>query len=142
MLYNCFTKVAKDLEQIYLCDMGIAKVKEVAEATITSMSRGPGTITYMAPEMYQESRRGPAVDIYSLGCSFIELFGKKHVWQDLSAAAIMSKMYATPPQMPSTAHLEAPFKELCTTMTDLDPSKRPSIQEVSGTIEGIQADFE
>ena len=79
--------------------MGIAKVKKAAEATVTSVNKGPGTFPYMAPEMFKSGQRGPAVDIYSLGCLFIELLGRKHVWADLDATAIMMKVvgsYDTP----------------------------------------------
>lgn len=31
--------------------MGIAKVKQAAEATITLVNKSPGTFPYMAPEM-------------------------------------------------------------------------------------------
>ena len=85
--------------------MGIVKVKKAAEATVTSVNKGPGTFPYMAPEMFKSSRRGPAVDIYSLGCLFIELFVRKRVWPDLDATAIMMKVvgsYDTPPVMPDT----------------------------------------
>ena len=71
------------LEKLYVCDMGIAKVKKAAEATVTSVNKGPGTFPYMAPEMFKSSPQGPAVDIYSPGCLFIELFGRRRVWPDL-----------------------------------------------------------
>jgi serine/threonine protein kinase len=86
---NIIIQVTTDLEQVYVCDMGIAKVKRVAEATVTAVTKGPGTFPYMAPEMFKKSHRGPAVDIYSLGCLFIELFGKQRVWPDLDQTAIM-----------------------------------------------------
>lgn len=53
--------------------MGIAKIKELNVATATCSGNGPGTIPYMAPEMFKKCRRGPAVDMYSLGCLFIGL---------------------------------------------------------------------
>ena len=111
--------------------MGIAKVKQVAETTITSVSKGPGTYPYMAPEMFKKSRRGPAVDIYSLGCLLIELFGRKRVWPDLDVTDIIMKVvgsYESPPQMPNTSHLPAPFGEFCSKLCNLDASQRPSIQ--------------
>ena len=57
--------------------MGIAKVKRVAETAVTSLSKGPGTYPYMAPEMFRKGRYGSPADIYSLGCLLIEL------WVDL-----------------------------------------------------------
>ena len=94
--------------------MGIAKAKQAAEATVTAVSKGPGTFPYMAPEMLKKSRRGPAVDVYSLECLLIELFGKQ-VWPDLDPTAIMMKVvgsYEDPPEPPSTAHL-APLGDFC-----------------------------
>ena len=69
--------------------MGIAKVKQVAEATVISISKGPGAYPYMAPEMFKKSHRGTPVDIYSLGCLFIELFAQRRVWPNLDAPDIM-----------------------------------------------------
>ena len=56
------------MEKIQVCDMGLAKVKRLTESTVTCINKGPGTFPYMAPEMFKERRRGPAADIYSLGC--------------------------------------------------------------------------
>ena len=135
-------QVTTDLKQVYVCDMGIAKVKRVAEATVTAITKGPGTFPYMAPEMFKKSHRGPAVDIYSLGCLFIELFGKQRVWPDLDQTAIMMKVvgsYEEPPQPPSTAHLAPPISEFCAQLCNLDPSKRPTIQEVLPMIKALQS---
>ena len=54
------------MKKVYICDMRLAKVKQLT--TVTCIGQGPGTFPYMAPEMFKESRRGPAADIYSLGC--------------------------------------------------------------------------
>jgi serine/threonine protein kinase len=100
------------MKGIYVCDMGIAKVKQVAERTMTSISKGPGTYPYMAPEMFRKGHRGPAVDIYSLGCLFIELFGGKRVWLDLDGPDIMLQIlgsYNTPPKLPDMGHLKEPY---------------------------------
>lgn len=75
--------MTSDLEGVYVCDMGIAKVKRVAERTVTSLSKGPGTYPYMAPEMFKKDHRGPPADMHSLGCLLIELFG---VWTKASLA--------------------------------------------------------
>ena len=81
--------------------MGIAKVKQVAEATVTPVSKGPGTYPYLAPEMFKNSHRGTAVNIkfYSLGCLFIELFARQRVWPNLDAPDMMRivESYEMPP---------------------------------------------
>ena len=88
--------------------MGIAKVKQTAEATITAVGKGPATFPYMAPVMFnliKKSRRGAAVNVSSLGCLFIELLGKQRVWPNLDPTAMMMKIvgsYKDPPEPPST----------------------------------------
>ena len=82
--------------------MGIAKIKQLNVATATCAGNGPGTIPYMAPEMFKKCRRGPAVDIYALGCLFIELFGRRRVWEGYDSSDIMMKVlgsYKTPPEV-------------------------------------------
>lgn len=120
--------------------MGIAKIKQLTEATVTCTSKGPGTYPYMAPEMFTKSHRGPAVDIYSLGCLYIELFGRKRVWHNLDVPDIMVKVlgaYNVPPQAPSTAHLVGTFSNLCSRMCTLDATLRPNSREVLVAIKQI-----
>lgn len=122
-----------DCGEVYLCDMGIAKVKKLSEATVTSDTKGPGTYPYMAPEMFIKSRRGPAVDIYSLGCLYIELFGRERIWKGLDGAGIMQKVLGSfniPPQAPSVDHLMPVYADLCTRMCSLDSTRRPKSSEV------------
>lgn len=92
--------MSDNIKEVYVCDMGIAKVKEVTDVSVTCVSKGPGTFPYMAPEMFRESRRGTPVDVYSLGCLFIELFGRERVWGTLDGPSIMLKVlgsYNIPP---------------------------------------------
>ena len=66
---------------VYICDMGIAKLKAASQATTTTVTPNPkGTYPYMAPEMYGPNRRGTAVDVYAFGCLMIELLGQRKVW--------------------------------------------------------------
>ena len=95
--------MTNDLEGVYVCDMGVTRLKQVAEATVTCATKGPGTYPYMAPEMFRKAKRSAAVDIYSLGCLYLELFAKRRVWLGLDATEIMMKVcgfYNTPPCMP------------------------------------------
>ena len=122
--------------------MGIAKVKQVAEKTMTSMSKGPGTYPYMAPEMFQKGHRGPAVDIYSLGCLLIELFGGRRVWLDLDGPQfiIMVQLlgtFNTPPRLPDMSHLKEPFLSVCQKLCQYDATERPKIGEVKEMLENL-----
>lgn len=125
--------------------MGIARTKRITEATVTCNTKGPGTYPYMAPEMFSPSRRGPAVDIYSLGCLFIELFGRRRVWHQLDGPGIMLKVlgsFNVRPQGPSTAHLCPTFALLCSQMCTLEASLRPSIHDVLTAVKKMASDSE
>lgn len=117
--------------------MGIAKIKQLNVTTATCSGNGPGTIPYMAPEMFKKCRRGPAV---ALGCLFIELFGRRRVWEGHDSTDIMMKVlgsYKTPPEGPSTNHLSAEVDKLCPALCDLDATKRPNSKEVLEMLENF-----
>ena len=125
-----------------MCDLGIAKIKQLTETTVTCVNKGPGTFPYMAPEMFKKSRRGPAVDIYSLGCLYIELIGRQRVWPGLDGPDIMMKVlgsYNTPTEGPSTNHLPYGIGRLCSMLTDLDPDRRPTSADVLKEIKELKS---
>ena len=48
----------------------------------------------------------------AFGCLLIELFGRRRVWPGLDGPDIVVQImgtYNTPPQMPDSSHLKAPF---------------------------------
>ena len=93
--------------------MGIAKLKEASQATITTVHGAPtGTYPYMAPEMFGESHRGKGVDVYAFGCLCIELFGGKRLWKGLNGAQIMRKVCGTPAVPPETSHLSPAVRSI------------------------------
>ena len=97
-----------------MCDMGIAKLKEASQATLTTVHGTPtGTYPYMAPEMFSEARRGKGVDVYAFGCLCIELFGQKRLWKGLSGPQIMGKVCGYPPVLPNSSHLTTAEREVC-----------------------------
>ena len=129
-----------------ICDLGIVKLRKAAEATHTCSGKGPGTIPYMAPEMFHKAPRGRAVDIYSLGCLFSELFSKRRVWSGLGGREITGRMCGafghqpiySPPDM---SHLAEPFCKLCQQCCQLDSSMRPSITDVLEMLSKISTDW-
>ncbi len=127
-----YIQITHDLISVFICDMGVTKLKKVSEATVTSTSRGPGTLPYMAPEMFKKARRGPPVDIYSLGCLYLELFARRRVWPGLDGTEIMMKVcgaFNTPPTMPDLDPLQDTQLEICGSCCQLDPSNRPTIDQ-------------
>ena len=131
----CTTQVTLNLDGVYICDLGLAKLKDATQATMTTTTQNlMGTYPYMAPEMFTVGHRSEAVDIYSLGCVYIELFGKKRVWPpEMSGAQIMQKVcgsYGIPPTAPTTHHLTHSQQDLCNLCCELDYKLRPKINDM------------
>ncbi len=61
----------EDEDHVYLTDFGIARLTDGETMTRTGML--VGTVDYMAPEMIEGGKGGPATDIYSLGCMLFEV---------------------------------------------------------------------
>ncbi len=126
--------MSDDLQGVYICDLGISKLRQTSNASMTTLSMGPtGTFPYMAPEMFGPGHRGTAVDIYSLGCLYIELFSQKRVWSGLDGMQIMQKIcgsFSTPPVVPTTSHLPSHCRQVCEECCQLQPSERPNITSV------------
>jgi len=60
-------------DQVIIADFGISK-DLIDEATTKTLNYGPrGTPEYMAPETFEDERRGRSVDIFALGCIFLEI---------------------------------------------------------------------
>ena len=92
-----------------------------------------GTFPYMAPEMFATTRRGAAVDIYALGCLYIQLFGGRRVWPGIDGIQIMQKVcgsFGQPPEMPAVSHIPQCFRQVCEECCQLDQYKRPNISHV------------
>ena len=55
------------------------------------------------------------------------------MWPGLDGPDIMVQImgtYDTPPQMPDSSHLKAPFDTICRQLCQLDPVRRPKSEEV------------
>ena len=125
--------MTKDLQNVYICDLGVAKLKSAVQDTTTTATV-IGTYPYMAPELFGASKRGTAVDIYSLGCLYIELFGERKVWPGLhTAVEVMQKVcgsYNTAPTMPKTDDLPLLYAKLCNSCCQLNAKDRVNIDAV------------
>ena len=93
-----------------------------------------GTYPYIAPEMFTIGHQGAAVDVYSLGCLYIELFGKKRVWPaGMSSPQIMQRIcgsFQCPPMGPSVDHLPPKQQLLCSLYCQLVYKMQPKISKV------------
>ena len=132
-------KVTHDLSQTYICDLRVAKTKH--QVTMTTASNDIGTYRYMASEMFGAAHRSMAVDVYSLDCLYIELFGGKRVWEGImDRMQIMYKVcgsYNNPPKMPEVDHLDPIYGKICKGCCQLDPKKRLQIDDICKSLNDI-----
>ena len=96
----------------------------------------------MAPEMFVTARRGSPVDIYALGCTMIEAYGRKRVWEGLTSAEIMQNVCGPNAHSPSTNHLPVIYVGICQQCCDLDQSRRPKATEILQILNGIKPNMD
>ncbi|XP_078178532.1 mitogen-activated protein kinase kinase kinase 5-like isoform X2 [Carex rostrata] len=110
---------------VKLADFGMAKHLSGLAPNLSLK----GTPYWMAPEVVQATMNAEvgydtAVDIWSLGCTIIEMFTGKHPWEGLEGAAAMFKVMHTDPQIPKELSPEGTdFLHLC---FKRNPAERPT----------------
>ncbi|CAI0554123.1 unnamed protein product [Linum tenue] len=112
---------------VKLADFGMSKhlTGQVAELSMK------GSPYWMAPELMQaviqkdhNSDLALAVDIWSLGCTIIEMFTGKPPWSEFEGAAAMFKVMRDTPPIPET--LSADGKDFLLWCFKRNPAERPS----------------
>ena len=74
--------VSPNYDVTKLADLGISKVRQM-DQTMTTANRAilPGTPVYLAPEvLLNGAKTGKSTDIWSYGCTSVELFTEKECW--------------------------------------------------------------
>src|SRR5690349_15082036 len=83
---------------VYLADFGLARDPE--GGALTAPGQVLGTIDYMAPELLDGERVGPATDIYGLACLAYEtLTGTVPYLRDTDAATMYAHIVEPPPSV-------------------------------------------
>ncbi|VAH93693.1 unnamed protein product [Triticum turgidum subsp. durum] len=114
---------------VKLADFGTAKHLSTAAPNLSLK----GATYWMAPEMVQASLVKDvgydlAVDIWSLGCTIIEMFNGKPPWSHLEgAAAVFTILHKNPPLPDNLSHEAKDFLECC---FKRNPAVRPSASEL------------
>ncbi|CAN1221249.1 Mitogen-activated protein kinase kinase kinase 5 [Linum grandiflorum] len=112
---------------VKLADFGMSKhlTGQVAELSLK------GSPYWMAPELMQavmqkdnNSDLALAVDIWSLGCTIIEMFTGKPPWSEFEGAAAMFKVIKDSPAVPETLSPEG--KDFLIWCFKRNPAERPS----------------
>jgi serine/threonine protein kinase len=84
--------------RVYLTDFGLAR--DPTGIALTVPGQVLGTIDYMAPELLEGVRIGPATDIYALACLAVEtLTGKVPYPRDNDAAITYAHVMDSPPSV-------------------------------------------
>lgn len=127
-------------------DFGLVKDQRPTENTqLTVDGLTTGTPAYMAPEMaLQDSRVGPATDIYALGCVAYWLLTGKLVFDEPTPVAMIVNHVKTVPEAPSTrTELPIPtaLDEVVLRCLEKEPADRyPSMRALSDALAAVDLD--
>jgi len=130
---------AESNPQVKLADFGRSKIVN-DDFTNTSMSNPRGTRGWISPELYQDQRAGPRVDIFALGLIFgYTLSGGQHPFGDNPddrAVRIRNKesmkMTRKDLKKPYSSENDEAF-DLIESMLDIDPEKRTTVKEIENS---------
>jgi serine/threonine protein kinase len=118
-----------------LMDFGVARLTDAA--ALTAPGDVVGTLAYMAPEQAEGRTAGPEVDVYALGLMLYESWSGDHPTRRSTPAATARAIGA---RMKPLRRLRPDLpRELCETVDaclQTRPDRRPSLEELGGTIEG------
>ncbi|KIO31636.1 hypothetical protein M407DRAFT_67689 [Tulasnella calospora MUT 4182] len=115
-----------------ISDFGISKQNEeiYKNADMTAMQ---GSLFWMAPEaLHSDKGYSAKIDIWSLGCVFIEMFSGKRPWEGDDFVSVMFKVghnKLTPP-VPSDVQLSAEAEDFRLKCFTQDPDERPTAEDL------------
>ena len=112
-----------------LSDFGGAKIiKDIFDITKSSIE---GTPNWMAPEIVKKAEATRFSDIWSIGCTVIEMFQGKPPWSNYyTAISVMNCIYNTkePPEIPAQASPE--LRDFLRHCLQLEPKKRWNVYQL------------
>jgi len=110
---------------VKLADFGLAK-----EMSILSQARSSkGTVFWMAPEVAKAKPHGPPADIWSLGCTVLEMLTGKVPYPDMEWTHALLKIgRGIPPEIPYTLSEDA--RDFIKKCVQANPNDRPSAAQL------------
>jgi hypothetical protein len=124
---------------ILISDQGVAKLTDFGASkrlsddddTLNGCKTFSGTPFWMAPEVIRNEQYGRKADVWSIGCTLVEMVTGNHPWfPRTNAFAVMFHVTNTneAPEVPPTlSEACLDFLSLC---FDRDPEARPSVDEL------------
>lgn len=119
--------------EVKVSDFGCSFQMNVSETRDDFVSTFKGSIPYMAPELLRETQLSRKSDIWSIGCSVLELVTEKEPWHEKNFdnyfAAILE--IGTQPVTPTVPdELSEDVKDFIQRCLKRDPNERPSAEEL------------
>jgi serine/threonine protein kinase len=118
--------------RVRLADFGISRLLDDA-ARNTRTGQTIGTAAYLSPEQVTGEAVSGASDVYSLGLVLLEAITGRQEYDGLPTQAALARVHRSP-RVPDD--LPGSWPQLLTAMTDSDPGRRPSAEEVAQTLHG------
>eukprot|EP00178_Gracilaria_changii_P028029 TRINITY_DN946_c0_g1_i1.p1 TRINITY_DN946_c0_g1~~TRINITY_DN946_c0_g1_i1.p1 ORF type:complete len:972 (+),score=173.77 TRINITY_DN946_c0_g1_i1:201-3116(+) len=113
---------------VKICDFGVSRSENV-QTINPGQQHMVGTPWYIAPEMVEYRPYTTSVDIWSLGCTVLELATGRRPYHELSAMQVLFRMVEDRrPPIPS--HLSTEAKDFLCSCWVWDPQERPSAREL------------
>jgi len=84
----------------------------------------------MAPELINQEKHGRRVDIWSLGCTVIEMASGKHPWPNCKTYPELILSVMTKKMPPIPGHLSPVAKEFIRLCCEFDKNLRPKAHEL------------
>ncbi|MFE7109193.1 serine/threonine-protein kinase [Streptomyces sp. NPDC057575] len=110
-----------------LLDFGIAAI--VDRTRLTRTGGTPGTLTYMAPEQFDEAPAGPAADVWAWACCMVAAVHGDSPFAATSIGAVYRRITETGADPAAIAALQAVDPHLATVVQQAlnsDPAHRPA----------------
>ncbi|XP_041467063.1 mitogen-activated protein kinase kinase kinase 2-like isoform X2 [Lytechinus variegatus] len=117
---------------VKLADFGASTRLQTIHSHITGMKTVTGTPYWMSPEIINGEGYGRRADVWSIGCTVVEMLTTKPPWADYEAMAAIFKIATQPtdPVLPQSVSNDARnFLNLCFKKT---LSERPAAAELLG----------
>lgn len=137
MLMHSKNILHRDLkcQNLFLTKEGILKIGDFGiSKQLETMSKlaetNVGTPYFMAPEVCRGEAYGEKADVWAIGCILYELAILKKPFDADSIQGVFDKIIHKPLDLVSE-NLDTDVRMLIITMLDKDPSRRPSIWELS-----------